>query len=119
MQSSDEPEQRQFVCSGCYEIVPESLIRILPHFNEQVASYVTTYRCEDCWPQAVANTRARVARAEDWADILSLIDCLERHSLFLLEFRRGDPFPVVRALLEQVIEKLADGDIRLSAGPLA
>jgi hypothetical protein len=36
----------------------------------------------------------------------------------LLEFRRGDPFPVVRALLEGVIEKLGRGEIRLSPGPL-
>jgi hypothetical protein len=115
---TDEEEELQYLCSGCLQAFPESQIHILPHFNEGVGRFVTTFRCEACWPQALEDTRTRVAKAEGWDEILSVIDCLEGHNLMLLEFRRGDPFPVVRALLEGVIEKLGRGEIRLSPGPL-
>ena len=115
---TDEEEELQYLCSGCLQPFPESQIHILPHFNEGVGRFVTTFRCEACWPQALEDTRTRVARAEGWDEILSVIDCLEGHNLMLLEFRRGDPFPIVRALLEEVIEKLGRGEIRLSPGPL-
>jgi hypothetical protein len=113
-----EEEDLQYLCSGCLEAFPESQIHILPHFNEGVGRFVTTFRCEACWPQALEDTRTRVTKAEGWDEILSVIDCLEGHNLMLLEFRRGDPFPVVRALLEGVIEKLGREEIRLSPGPL-
>ncbi len=106
MATGDEPEQRQVVCSRCFQIVPESLIHVIPHFNDDAKAYVTTYRCETCWLPSLDETRTRLARTEDWAEISSLIDCLERHGVFLFESRRGDPLPTVRALLLPTIELL-------------
>jgi hypothetical protein len=119
MESDETPEERQFVCSGCLQIVPESLIHVLPYFNDTVNRYVTTYRCETCWLPALDETRTHLAKAEDWAEISSLAGCFESHGVFLHEFRRGDPLPVVRALLVRMIEMMQLGNIRLSAGPLA
>lgn len=118
MATDEGPEERQFVCSRCFQIVPESLIHVLPHFNADVGEYVTTYRCEACWLASLEETRTRIESMEDPAEISSLIDCFERHGVFLLEFRRGDPLPVVRALLERIIEQVSLGTIRLSAGSL-
>ena len=118
METDKEPEDRQIVCSRCFRIVPESLIHVLPHFNGDVGGYVTTYRCETCWLPSLDETRARIAKTEDGAEISSLIGCFERHGVFLHEFRRGDPLPVVRALLERMIELVRLGTIRLSVGPL-
>ena len=67
---------------------------------------------------ALEETRARLAKTADWTEMLSLLDCLERHGVFLFEYRRGDPLPAVRALLEPAIDLLARGTIKLSAGPL-
>ena len=118
MATDGGPKERQFVCSRCFAIVPESLIHVLPHFNADIGQYVTTYRCEACWLPSLDETRIRIESTEDQAEISSLIDCFERHGVFLLEFRRGDPLPVVRALLGRMIEQLSVGTIRLSAGPL-
>jgi hypothetical protein len=112
------PEDRQIVCSSCFQIVSETLIHVLPHFNDDVRRYVTTYRCELCWLPSLDETRTRLAKTEDWAEISSLIDCFQRHRVFLLEFQRGDPLPVVRALLEQTIELVRSETIRLTVGPL-
>ena len=52
MTSAEEPEdqeERQVVCSGCLQVFPESLVHVIPHFNDSVAAYVTTYRCGECW----------------------------------------------------------------------
>jgi hypothetical protein len=118
METDEEPEDRQIVCSRCFRIVPESLIHVLPYFNGDVGGCVTTYRCEACWLPSLDETRARIAKTEDGAEISSLIGCFERHGVFLHEFRRGDPLPVVRALLERMIELVRLGTIRLSVGPL-
>jgi hypothetical protein len=118
MGTDEELEQRQVVCSRCFQITPESLIHVIPHFNDDAKAYVTTYRCETCWLPALNETRTRLVKTEDWAEILSLIDCLERHGIFLFEFRRGDPLPAVRALLEPTIELMGLGTIRMSVGPL-
>jgi hypothetical protein len=48
MTSAEEPEdqeERQVVCSGCLQVFPEALVHVIPHFNDSVAAYVTTYRC--------------------------------------------------------------------------
>jgi len=118
MAADQEPEQRQVVCSRCFQIVPESLIHVIPHFNDAVKGYVTTYRCEACWLPSLDETRDRLERTEDAAEIASLAGFFERHGVFLHEFRRGDPLPVVRALLERTIELVRLGTIRLSVGPL-
>jgi hypothetical protein len=118
MQADDEPEQRQFLCSRCFQVFPEARIHVIPHFNDDAGEYVTTYRCGTCWLPSLEETRTRLAGTEDWAEMLSLIDCLERHGVFLFEYRRGDPMPAVRALLEPAIDLLARGTIKLAAGPL-
>jgi hypothetical protein len=118
MQTDDGPEQRLFLCSRCFQVFPEKLIQVIPHFNDDAMAYVTTYRCETCWLPSLEQTRTRLAKTEDWPELLSLIDCLERHAVFLFEYRRCAPLPAVRALLEPAIDLLARGTIKLSAGPL-
>jgi hypothetical protein len=48
---SDESyaEERQFAYSRCFEIVPESLVHVVPGFNDTLGAYVTSYRYEECW----------------------------------------------------------------------
>jgi hypothetical protein len=57
-------------------------------------------------------------RAEEQAEIASAVAFFERHGLFLHEFRRGDPLPVVRKMLVRMIDLLQSAAIRLSIGPL-
>ena len=72
METANKPEERQIFCSACFQVVPEFLIHVLPHFNDHVSEYVTSYRCERCWSQSLDETRTRIAKTEDWAEIESL-----------------------------------------------
>ena len=118
METSNEPDERQFVCSACLEVVPESLIHVLPQFNDDVGGYVTAFRCERCWLTSLDETLIRVSKMEHPDEAESLGGFFERYGVFLHEFRRGDPLPVVRGLFERMIGLMQSGAICLSAGPL-
>ncbi|MFY0535820.1 hypothetical protein [Nannocystis pusilla] len=48
------------LCSGCYRPVPASQVRVIPWFNDDLADFVTTFRCGDCVADSLADTRARL-----------------------------------------------------------
>jgi hypothetical protein len=110
-----EHEERQFVCSRCFAIVPESHVHVVPGFNETLGTYVTSYRCEKCWLATLDETAARLTTSEDAEEIASLCVFLERYGVIVFEFRRGDPLPVVKQILLQTIAVMKSGAIRLSA----
>ena len=97
MGTATSPEDRQIVCSGCLQVVPESRLHVIPYFNSEVAGYVT-YRCERCWLPSLEETRTRLANTEDETEIASAAAFFERHGIILYEFKRGDPLPIVRKM---------------------
>jgi hypothetical protein len=119
MDEATEPDERQFACSRCFAIVAESGIHVVPTFNESIGGYVTSFRCDACWQPSLDETASRIAAAENDDEIASLCTFLERHGIFLFEFRRGDALPAVRTLLERTLVMLKSGSIRLTPGPLA
>jgi hypothetical protein len=119
METAEEPQQRQIVCSACFEVVAESFIHVIPYFNTDAGRFVTTYRCEECWLASLEETRARLERTEDETEIATAAAFFESHGVFVHEHRRGDPIPVIRKLLMQMIDLLRSGAVRLSIGPLA
>jgi hypothetical protein len=106
---------RQVMCSDCFNVVPERKIRILPHYNETLEAFVTTYRCGACWPAAMKDTRERVARATD-AELVDLGECLQRNGITVLEALRGDPAPVVRAVLTATLALVDQGKLPIRIG---
>jgi hypothetical protein len=119
MDEATEQDERQFACSRCFAIVAESGIHVVPTFNESIGGYVTSFRCEECWQPSLDETAARIAAAENEDEIAALCAFLERHGIFLFEFRRGDALPAVRMLLERALVTMKSGSIRLTPGPLA
>lgn len=116
MSDESATEERQFACSRCFAIVPESRVHVVPGFNETLGTYVTSYRCDDCWQPTLDETAARLAASDDEEEIASLCTFLERYGVFVFEFRRGDPLPVVKQILLQTIALMKSGAVRLSAG---
>jgi hypothetical protein len=108
---------RELICSGCLKVVPEAEGHVLPLFNETVERFVTTYRCETCWPAALAEARAKLAATEDPDDIASFADVLSGHNVFIHEYMRGDPMPVVKAIGLHMLDMLESGRMRLPIGP--
>jgi hypothetical protein len=119
MEAAEDPQQRQVVCSACFQVVAESLIHVIPCFNGDVGGYVTSYRCEECWLPSLEETRARLESTEDETEIASAAAFFESHGVFLHEHRRGDPIPVVRKMLVRMIDMLRSATIRPSIGRLA
>ena len=117
MRTTREAEERQILCSRCLQVVPESLVHVIPYFNGDVGEYFTTYRCEQCWLPSLEETRTRLANTEDETEIVAAATFFERHGVFVHEFRRGDPVPVVQKILVGMIDMLRSGAIRLSIGP--
>jgi hypothetical protein len=111
--TADEPDDHQTVCPGC--AASGFPIHILPSFDDEANGYVALRRCERCWGPYLDETRSRIARAQDWSELESLGIFLERRAVFLHEFRRGDPLPVVRTLFGRMIDLIQSGAIRLSA----
>jgi hypothetical protein len=118
MGTAEDVEERQIVCSACLQVVPESLIHVIPYYNGDVGRYVTTYRCERCWLPSLEKTRARLEITEDETEIASAVAFFERNGVILHEFRRNDPTPVVRKMLVQMIGLLRSAAIRPLIGPL-
>jgi hypothetical protein len=112
-------EERQFLCSGCLAVTPESAIHVVPCFNQTLGDYVTTYRCGACWQVALKETETRVAQTQDPAEFALLGAFFERHGVTLHEFKRGDPLAVVRPLMVRMIDLMRLGAIRLPAGATA
>jgi hypothetical protein len=119
VETTESAGERQIICSACLQVLPESLIHVIPYYNNEVGRYVTTYRCEGCWLQSLDETRARLESTEDETEIASAAAFFERHGVFLHEFRRGDPTSIVRKLLVQMIDLLRSTAIRPLIGPFA
>jgi hypothetical protein len=117
MGTAKKPNDRQILCSGCLQVVPESLVHVIPYFNGDVGGYVTTYRCARCWLPSLEETRTRLANTKDETEIASAAAFFERHGVILHEFKRGDPALVVRKMLGRMFDLLRSGAIRLSIGP--
>jgi hypothetical protein len=113
------PDKGQILCSGCLRVIPESFVHVIPHFNCDVGGYVTIFRCEQCWLSALEETRLRVMETDDEIEIASLGAWFEGYSVFLHEFRRGDPVNVVRVLFGRILESMQSGAIKLPIGPNA
>ena len=119
MEASEDQEAHQVVCSACFQVMAEHLIHVIPAYNRDLGRFVTTFRCEACWLPSLEETRARLEATEDESEIASAAAVFEGHNVFVHEFRRGDPVPVVRNILVQMIDLLRSGIIHLSIGPLA
>lgn len=117
MAEVSEPRDRQVFCSGCFQVVSESSVHVIPYYNETAGGYVTTFRCERCWLPALEETRGRLVASTDDAEVTSIATFFERYGVFLHEFQRGDPIPVVRPLLVHMVDQVRSGALRLTIGP--
>ena len=107
---------RSAICSGCGEVTPENDVNVLPCFNEDLDNFVTTYRCMDCWMEALNDTALRLVMTDDDKQIASIAGFFEASGIVLLEYRRGDPIAEVRIALLQLLNKLRTGALTLNIG---
>lgn len=111
--------ERKVLCSGCLRPISQSLIHALPFFNADAGGYGTTYRCDQCWQLALAETRARIADSDTATQMASAAAVFQGHGIFLHEYLRGDPAPVLRRRLLQMLDLVGLGTICLQIDSLS
>jgi hypothetical protein len=110
-----EGSERSVFCSGCYNVFPESKIHVIPHFNETVMNYVTTYRCNECWLSALDDTTKRLARASA-NELAQVAEFFGRHNVSVDESAGGNQPEVLRAVLLRMIELIRTEVLKLTIG---
>jgi len=105
---------RQVLCTGCSQAFPELDVTVVPWWNDSADNYVTAYRCYNCVASALADTRARLAAADD--HVAKVCSWFERNGVVVHENRRGDSADVVRPMAERLLSMLRDGTIVLPIG---
>ncbi len=111
--------EREMVCSGCLTVHPESRVHVLPTYNGHVKSYVTTFRCDRCWPAALEQTRARLESTAEAAELASAAEFFERYGIYIPERARGAPAEAYRERLLQLVDGLRSKGLYMddSGGP--
>lgn len=102
-------------CSRCYEIVPTSEVRVLPWWNEQLANFVTSYRCSACFAPSLAETRTRIEGMDgETATLLS--DFFIRHQQPTIAARIARGGPDAERAARAAIDDLERGALELRIG---
>src|SRR5262245_36106129 len=107
---------RQVFCSGCFTVLLESKIHLIPCYNDALRNYVTTYRCESCWLDSIDETRERIELTESSSDIELAAEFFKRHAVFIHEYLRGDPPEDVKRALLRLIDLMKTGGLKLRIG---
>jgi len=109
-------EEYKALCSACFESVPVPKTHVIPSYNDVLQMYVTTYRCETCWLTTLDATRDRLSACEDAAEVATCAEFFERYKVRVMEHRRKDPLPAVKAKLLQLLAELRAGTRKLAIG---
>jgi hypothetical protein len=56
----ETPSSYSLLCSGCRTPCTGDDAHVVPGWNPRVGRVLTTYRCGNCWRDAIANTREAV-----------------------------------------------------------
>ena len=56
------PADAKFMCSADFKVYPRLEIHVVPTYQPTLERYVGSYRCNEHWKAAIAETRARFAR---------------------------------------------------------
>ena len=115
---AEQDDEVQAICSACMNPFPLDQTHVIPHFNDYLNMYVTTYRCESCWLPTLEATRKRLSECTDKPEILTMIEFFERYKIFIKEYKQRKPMPVVKELLIKLLDRLKTGETKLEiTGP--
>ena len=97
------------MCSGCHTPTINTEAHVIPYWNKTVQSILTTYRCNNCWLSALAETREAVQSGE-MEPLLTFCDFLERQGFATdAENLRNGSVAEMRATLLALLEATENG----------
>ncbi|MDQ5840611.1 MAG: hypothetical protein M3537_05600 [Chloroflexota bacterium] len=106
----EESQEYSLLCSACYTPCTGALAHVVPTWNTTMRIVVTTYRCERCWVDSLAEMREAV-RAD--AEVrLSLCDFLSRRGYEKdAETIRAAEAELQQTYLIRVIDAIETGEL--------
>jgi len=80
--TAGEAAGSEYLCSKCLKLFPQAHIHVIPSFDDSMANYITTFRCDDDWLSSLDETRAHfLASVEHPQDRARFVAFFERHKL--------------------------------------
>lgn len=111
------PQPYSLVCSGCYTPCSGADAHVVPRWNPERRMVLTTYRCGNCWLEALTELRTAVT-AGDAAVWSSFWEFLIRHGHGKdSDALRAAPFEEQRTLLLRVVDGVGAGTIVFEPEP--
>jgi hypothetical protein len=107
---------RRAMCSACGGIVAERAVTIIPFWNDDHGTYVTTFRCPACLPAAIEQVRAELSDPVRPERVAHVCAFLQRHDVHVHQYLRGDPVEQVRPVALFVLDRLASRQMVLPMG---
>lgn len=109
MEEEDQPPV-SFMCSNCYTPCSGADAHVVPNWNVSQRRILTTYRCSNCWIQALDHTRDAV-RSGDQEVVASFCEFMERQRFNDVDMlRKATPEEAERMIL-MVLDAVQNGRV--------
>jgi hypothetical protein len=112
--TDDIPADAELMCSVDYKPYPRAEMHVVPTYSPDLKRYVGSYRCNQHWKAAIAETRARFAANptdEEGAMILQVFVERGVTAKQLLPLTEGKP---MKEALPAVLDALEAGKLELA-----
>lgn len=106
------PAPYSLLCSACYTACPVAEAHVVPRWHPRQRRIITAYRCNACWPTALAELRSTV-RSGAPGLAASFCDFLDRRGYTDSELIRTAAPEHQVAYLEAIVNALEAGKFTL------
>ena len=105
-------EPYSLLCSGCRKPCSGGDAHVIPRWNADRQDFLTTYRCGNCWKEALAETRAKVTALDEEVRT-KFCDFLDRHGFTDVEIVRQAPLLEATVMIGGFLDAIASEELRL------
>lgn len=110
---AESTEPYSLLCSGCRKPCSGDDAHVIPRWNIERQDFLTTYRCGNCWKQALDETRAKIMALD--ADVCTkFCNFLNRHGFTDVEIVRQASLAEASAMIGKVLDAIESETLRLA-----
>jgi hypothetical protein len=110
----EEPtEPFYLMCSGCMKPCTGADAHVIPRWNTVREDFLTTYRCGECWPTALEETRTKM-KALDAEVREKFCQFLERHHFTDVHIVRQASLVEAAEMMGMFLDAIESEKVRLS-----
>jgi hypothetical protein len=101
------------LCSGCRNPCAGDDAHVVPGWNPVCEDFLTTYRCSNCWLQALNETRAKIRVLDDELRT-KFCNFLERHGFTDVDIVRQAPLAEASTMIGAFLNAIASEKLKLA-----